>query len=93
MYYYFNFFRELVNRYPSKMDRGENPFFPSQHYNYFKTKDGKFISVGNLEEKFQINFNKDLNKLSGNGSEYSIEKVKDIVAKLDRDDLANFVTI
>ena len=32
--------------------------FPRDYYNIVKTKDNKFVAMGNLEEKFQDNFKK-----------------------------------
>jgi hypothetical protein len=92
IYYYFNFFKELIKRYSNKLDIGINPFFPGEHYNYFKTKDDRFISIGNLEEKFQANFNKDLDKLNGISNEpYTMSKVKKIIGNRNRDELTTYV--
>ncbi len=45
------------------LDKAES-IFPRAHYNYVKTKDGKFVSLGNLESKFQNNMKKITEKLS-----------------------------
>ena len=58
-----SFFTHFIKNFAEELDRGENPFFPQEHYNYFKTRDNKFVSVGNLEPKFQDNFKKVLKNL------------------------------
>lgn len=64
VYMFLNFMKFLVKDYAEDLDKGENQFFPRDHYNYVKTKDGKYISIGNLESKFQDSFIKGVEKLA-----------------------------
>ena len=82
-----------------ELDKGES-IFSKDVYNYVKTKDGKHISMGNLEPKFQENMKGVLDKLpSGdtgvhlyeeddikkNG--YDIDSISKIIANQNRDEL------
>jgi hypothetical protein len=95
MYYYFNFFKNFVEHFADSLDQGVNPFFPKGHYNYFKTKDGRYISIGNLEKKFQKNFIAELEKLDPDSKDkkYTIERVMDTISKFDRDELIKKVIL
>jgi hypothetical protein len=65
IYFHFNFFRHLIKTQASQLDKGES-IFPRDHYNYVKTKDMKYMSIGNLEPKFQENTKKILESISKN---------------------------
>lgn len=65
IYFYFNFFKNFLKNYSEEMDKGES-IFPREHYNFIKTKDGKHISIGNLETRFQDNFKKEVEKINVN---------------------------
>jgi hypothetical protein len=56
VYLHFNFFKVVAKNLSEILDKAENPIFPREHYNFLRTKDKKYISVGNLEPKFQKNF-------------------------------------
>jgi hypothetical protein len=75
------------------LDEGVNPFFPPEHYNYFKTRDGKFVSIGNLEKKFQANLNEEFNGLEKTSTKYSKEKVEKVFSSLKREEAAKYVKI
>jgi hypothetical protein len=66
LYFHFNFFKYFVNTMATELDKGES-IFSRDHYNYVKTKDGKYIAMGNLEPKFQDNMKSVLDTL-GNGN-------------------------
>jgi hypothetical protein len=105
IYFYLNFFQIFIKNLAEELDKGDNAFFPREHYNYFKTKDEKYFSIGNLEKKFQQNFiNKtgeiiksEENKASMTMTpqnfkdNYDYDTVKDLLIKYNRDDLTEKV--
>lgn len=64
VYLYMGFYKTLIKKHADDLDRGDNIYFPKEHYNYFRTRDNKYISIGNLEPKFQENFKKTINKIN-----------------------------
>ena len=75
----------MILKYTDDLDKGINPLFPVEHYNYFKTKDNKYISVGNLETKFKNNFEKELDKLDE--SKHEPDRTHNYFLKHNRDEL------
>jgi hypothetical protein len=75
----------MIIKYTEDLDKGFNPLFPNEHYNYFKTKDNKFITVGNLETKFKNNFENVLDKLEQTKTEQ--DRTNNYFLKHNRDEL------
>ena len=101
VYFHFNFFRFFILNMVEGLDKGES-IFPVDHYNYIKTNDRKYMSIGNLEQKFQENTNKIVEELCKNKkndsnylyedevikqSNYSIDSLQRIFEQYDRDEL------
>ena len=88
LYIYYNVYKNFILKNSDELDKGNIPLFPNEHYNYFKTKDNKHISVGNLESKFRKNFSNVLEKLDDNiSNEYNFDNVKNYFMKHNRDEL------
>lgn len=71
IYFHFTFFKNFINTMANELDKGES-LFSRDVYNYVKTKDGKFISMGNLENKFQENMKKIVDDINSSTSQYGI---------------------
>lgn len=71
IYFHFTFFKNFINTMANELDKGES-LFSRDVYNYVKTKDGKFISMGNLENKFQENMRKIVDDINSSTSQYGI---------------------
>lgn len=69
------------------LDKGINPLFQNDQYGYLKTKDNKFVSIGNLESKFKNNFNTVLNKLDDSKTENNADRIHNYFLKHNRDEL------
>jgi hypothetical protein len=69
IYFHFTFFKNFINTMANELDKGES-LFSRDVYNYVKTKDGKFISMGNLENKFQENMRKIVDDINSSNSQY-----------------------
>lgn len=69
IYFHFTFFKNFINTMANELDKGES-LFSRDVYNYVKTKDGKFISMGNLENKFQENMGKIVDDINSSNSQY-----------------------
>lgn len=101
LYLYFSFYKIFIKNLAEILDRGEggNPLFSREHYNYIKTKDHKYISIGNLEHKFQENMKnvvknlveKDETKLAHDKKqfEYKLESVSQVFNNYTRDELSS----
>jgi hypothetical protein len=76
IYFHFNFFQHLIKTQAEQLDRGE-PIFSPDVYNYFKTKDMKYMSIGNLEPKFQESTKSILEALNNNNGNYKFVYEKD----------------
>lgn len=74
----------MIMKYTEELDKGINPLFPNENYNYFKTKDNKYITVGNLENKFKKNFEKVLDTV---GEPKSEDRAHNYFLKHNRDEL------
>lgn len=101
IYFLYGFFRLIIKRNSELMDKGDNPFLPRDSYNYVKTKDYKYISMGNLEPKFLDSFQKGVEKIYNEDEkthrhfhvkkdrtfEYNYETVSEVFANHNRDEL------
>jgi crotonobetainyl-CoA:carnitine CoA-transferase CaiB-like acyl-CoA transferase len=63
VYFHLTFFKNFIKTMANELDKGES-IFSRDVYNYVKTKDGKYISMGNLENKFQENMKNVIDGLS-----------------------------
>lgn len=83
------------------LDKGE-PIFPKDFYNYVKTNDRKYMSIGNLEPKFQENTKKIIENLRKRknvdtkqlyededirNKNYDIDSIQRVFENYDRDEL------
>jgi hypothetical protein len=88
MGFYFKFIKDFYQEF----DKGEFIAFPRDYYNIAKTSEGKFIGMGNLEEKFQENFKKAFKnnyatEPSCENKELTIDQIREETIKHKRDDL------
>jgi hypothetical protein len=84
IYIYFTVYRDFIMKNTDDLDKGINQMFPAETYNYFKTKDNKHISVGNLETKFKKNFEKVLDSVDEPKSD---DRTHNYFVKHNRDEL------
>ncbi len=81
------------------LDKAES-IFSRDVYGYVKTKDGKFVSIGNLENKFQENMKNILDKIQSddgqkqheyeeeeNKKQYDLDSIQNIMANRNRDEI------
>lgn len=93
VYFHFNFFKIFIHSFKEKFDKGEH-MFPGNCYNYYKTKDNKFVSFGNLEKKFQKNFFnviKIMDKEKRDNKNYNYRAIQDVLSNYTRKEIQDKV--
>jgi hypothetical protein len=99
IYFHFTFFKFFIKNMGHDLDKAES-IFSRDVYGYVKTKDGKFVSIGNLENKFQENMKNILDKIQSddgqkqheyeeeeNKKQYDLDSIQNIMANRNRDEI------